>query len=445
VKEIFMRQKNILWVLFELFVFSGLMLHADYVVELKTRFYEGAREGKVETTEFVTSSYLQPTVTATIPARFLLTEEKAQIGKVFNLKDVNLIAEADLQLSAKKGRISHLLRLNGKAYRMEIAIQEKKQKVSEESGGKGSVHQIKIGVFEQSEGVETHLMDTDVILPRNKMAVLGFENKEGKPYFLSFYVTNVVGSPPPPPPPPPPPSASIYPTSAPVPPPPPPQEIKQNKKKIEEFERGAVRCIGEIKPPRLVKKVDPVYPEQARQARVEGNVILGTRTDIHGRVSQVMVYSSKDFSLVQAAEDAVKQWVYEPLIIDGKPREAVFTTQVRFKLQKQELEKADAAGGIAVGVLILEDPADAPGIIKKVSPIYPDEAKKALIQGVVDLQVTTDEEGNVAKVEVLRSESSLLSQASADAVKQWKYEPYLNSDGKPVPVAFPVTVTFRLR
>lgn len=441
----FMRKIKLLWIIFGIFVYSGFLLSAEYVVELKTRFYEGAREGEVDTTESVTSSYLQPTVTATIPARFLLAEEKAQIGRVFNLKDVNLIAEADLQFSAKKWSTSHLLRLNGKAYRMEISIQEKKQKVPGESEGKDYVHQIKIGVFEQFEGAETHLMDTDVLLPRSKMAVLGFENKEGKPYFLSFYVTNVAGSPPPPPPPPPPPSASTYPTSAPVPPPPPPKEIKQDKKKIEEFEKGAVRCVGEIKPPRIIKKVDPVYPEQAKLARVEGNVILGTRTDIHGHVSQVMVYSSKDFSLVQAAQDAVKQWVYEPLIIDGKPREAVFTTQVRFKLQKEPLGKPDAPVGIEAGVLILEDPSDAPELLKKVPPVYPDEAKKALIQGVVELQVTTDKEGNVAKAEVMRSESSLLSQASLDAVKQWKYAPYLNSDGKPVSVAFPVTITFRLR
>jgi len=435
-----MRQKKILLILFGICMFSGLMLQADYVVELKTRFYEGAREGEVETLEFVTSSYLQPTVTATIPARFLLAEEKVQIGKVFNLKDVNLIAEADLQLSAKKGKISQHLRLNGKAYRMEIAIQTKEVKISAESDKQDIVHQFKIGVFEQAEGKETHLMDTDIILPLKKMAVLGFEDKEGKPYFLSFHVTKVAGTPPPPPPPPPPPSATSYPTSAPAPPPPPPKEIKQNKKKIEEFEKGAVRCVGEIKPPRLIKKVNPIYPEQAKQARVEGNVILGTRIDIQGRVSRVMVYSSKDFSLVQAAMDAVKQWVYEPLIVKGKPREAVFTTQVRFKLKPQKTAKAEVVGG----VLKIGDSVDVPRLIKKVNPIYPEEAKKALVQGVIVLEVTTDEEGNVAAVEVLRSESSLLNQASIDAVKQWKYEPKM-SKGNPIRVAFNVTITFRLK
>jgi TonB family protein len=439
-----MSQKKILSIGLGFFMISCLILHADYLVEVKTRFYEGARIGKVEAPEFVTSSYLQPTVTATIPARFLLADEKAQIIKIFNLKDVNLIAEADLGWGSKKGTVSHLLRLNGKAYRMEIAIQTIKHKVIKESGEQDIVHQFKIGIFEQADGKESHLMDTDIILPQKKMAVFGFEDKEGKPYLLSFHVTKVAGTPPPPPPPPKPPTATSHPTSAPAPPPPPPKEIKQNKKKIEEFEKGAVRCVGEIKPPRLIKKVAPVYPEKARQARVEGIVVLGTRTDTQGQVSRVMVYSSKAPLLVAPAIDAVKQWVYEPLIIEGKPQEAVFTTTVRFKLKPEKTETAEVVGGAVGGVLKLGDSIERPKIIKKVDPIYPEEAKKALVQGVVVLEVTLDEEGNVAKVAVLKSESSLLNQASIDAVKQWKYERFF-SKGNPVSVAFPVTITFRLK
>jgi TonB family protein len=444
VKEEFMKRKKILLMALGFFMMSGLILHADYLVELKTRFYEGAREGRVEAPEFVTSSYLQPTVTATIPARFLLSDEKAQITKVFNLKDVSLIAEADLGWETKKETVSHLLRLNGKAYRMEIAIQTIKHKVSKETGEQDVVHQFKIAIFEQADGKETHLMDTDIILPLKKMAVFGFEDREGKPYLLSFHVTKVAGTPPPPPPPPPPPSAATYPTSAPAPPPPPPKEIEQSKKKIEEFEKGAVRCVGEIKPPKLAKKVSPVYPEKARQERVEGIVTLGTRIDTQGRVSQVMVYRSQTPLLDSAAIDAVKQWVYEPLIIEGMPKEAVFTTNVTFKLKPEKVEKTEATRGIMGGVLKIEDPADVPRLIKKVEPVYPHEARKALVQGVVVLVVTTDEEGNVSDVAVLKSESSLLNQASIDAVKQWKYEPVV-SKGSPIPVSFNVTLTYRLK
>jgi TonB family protein len=79
-----------------------------------------------------------------------------------------------------------------------------------------------------------------------------------------------------------------------------------------------------------------------------------------------------------------------------------------------------------------------------VDPKYPVEARKALVQGAVVLEVTTDKEGNVESVKVVKSDSSLLNQASIDAVKQWKYEPMM-SKGKPVSLTFNVTLTFRLR
>lgn len=419
-----MRQKKILWLVFGSVFFSALFLHADYELELKMRFYEGVREGKSESPEFVTSSYLQPTVTATIPSRFLLAEEKEQIGKVFNLKDVNLITEADLRWSDKKGDIAHVFRLDGKEYRMTLSVVPKEFKVSSDTARKEAVHQIKIEILEQLGDRKTDLMDTEVILPQKKMAVLGFEDKEGNPYFLSIHV---VKAPPPPPPPPSPPS-------------PPSREIKQAEEKIKEFEKGAVPCIGEIKPPKLIKKVEPVYPEEARKARVSGVVILGVRTDIQGRIKNAMVYRSKDPLLVKPSIDAVKQWVYEPLYIKGEPVEAVFTVTVTFKLNgKQEGVVGEVEAPIrAMGEI------KPPKLIKKVDPVYPEEARKEGIQGVVILEATTDEEGNVVKVKVLESESSLLNQQAVDALKQWKYEPFY-VDGKPVGVIFTVTVTFRLK
>jgi protein TonB len=93
-----------------------------------------------------------------------------------------------------------------------------------------------------------------------------------------------------------------------------------------------VRAIGEIRAPRLIKQVDPAYPEIARQARVEGVVILEAATDMYGRVQTVKVLRSIPL-LDQAAADAVRQWVYEPMIINGRPRGVVFTVTVHFKLQ----------------------------------------------------------------------------------------------------------------
>ena len=61
-------------------------------------------------------------------------------------------------------------------------------------------------------------------------------------------------------------------------------------------------------------------------------MILEAATDMHGRVQTVNVRRSIPL-LDQAAADAVRQWVYEPMIINGRPRGVVFTVTVRFKLE----------------------------------------------------------------------------------------------------------------
>ena len=93
-----------------------------------------------------------------------------------------------------------------------------------------------------------------------------------------------------------------------------------------------VRAIGEVKQPRCLRAVEPAYSEIARQARVEGIVIIEAETDIYGRVQRYKVLRSIPL-LDQAAIDALRQWVYEPMIINGRPRGVVFTVTVRFTLK----------------------------------------------------------------------------------------------------------------
>jgi protein TonB len=93
-----------------------------------------------------------------------------------------------------------------------------------------------------------------------------------------------------------------------------------------------LRAAGDIKPPRLVRRIEPDYPEIARQAKVEGVVILEATTDVYGHVTGVRVLRSIPL-LDTAAIDAVRQWVYEPLVVNGRPRPVTFTVTVRFVLK----------------------------------------------------------------------------------------------------------------
>jgi TonB family protein len=209
---------------------------------------------------------------------------------------------------------------------------------------------------------------------------------------------------------------------------------------MKKFEGDAVRAVGQIQPPKLIKQVNPVYPEKARQARVEGIVILEAKADEQGNVTDARILRSIPV-LDQAALDAVKQWKYEPMLIDGKPRKVVFTVTVRFMLK--EGDKAKTVEKFAAGAVKAEGDIEPPKLIKEVQPVYPEVARQARVQGVVILSVKSDEEGKIVDAMVLRS-IPLLDQAAIDAVKQWVYEPYVK-DGKPVPIVFTVTVRFVLK
>ena len=81
-------------------------------------------------------------------------------------------------------------------------------------------------------------------------------------------------------------------------------------------------------------------------------------------------------------------------------------------------------------------------LVSKVAPDYPADAKQARIQGTVVMRMIVDKEGNVANIELI-SGHSLLAPAAIDAVRLWKYRPYL-LNGTPVEVETLVQVSFTL-
>jgi TonB family protein len=95
----------------------------------------------------------------------------------------------------------------------------------------------------------------------------------------------------------------------------------------------AVRMGTNVKAPLLVRKVEPVYPEEARLARVSGKVIVEIVIDRTGHVTDAVVLESLPFGLSEAALDAVKQWVFEPATQNGSPVNVIFNLTVNFKLE----------------------------------------------------------------------------------------------------------------
>jgi TonB family protein len=411
--------------------------------EFKLRVLEGLREGAAEPAKVVTSSYLRYMLSADFQSKEE-TDEQMQVKKIFNLKDVKLLTEANLNWEKGAGeKASHSFRLDGKTYlvrlrgRGNLVIKSReKLKASQRFG---------IEVFELNGSEKTSLLETEFAITNMKnVAVFGFEDSQGRPYFISLSQTNatfggvaggvaggvqggveggvaggieggvaggveggVAGG----------------------------AQKEEMQKKLQEFRKDAVACKDDVKPPKLIKKVDPVYPDEARKKGIQGVVILEAKIGESGRVIDAMILRSIP-DLDQAAIDAIRQWVYEPMLIDGKPMKALFTVTVRFQLDEKDIEK------FAEGAVKVKDQISPPKLVKIVEPIYPEIARQSKVEGVVILQARTDTEGRVKDAMVLRS-VPLLDQAALEAVRQWVYEP-LVIDGQAKEAVFTVTVRFAL-
>jgi len=93
----------------------------------------------------------------------------------------------------------------------------------------------------------------------------------------------------------------------------------------------AVRVGGQIKEPKKLKDIKPVYPDIAKQARVQGVVILECTISPQGKVTDVKVLRGIPL-LDSAAIEAVRQWVYTPTLLNGVPVPVIMTVTVNFRL-----------------------------------------------------------------------------------------------------------------
>src|SRR5579864_7087748 len=94
-----------------------------------------------------------------------------------------------------------------------------------------------------------------------------------------------------------------------------------------------VRVGGNVVPAKLVEQAKPEYPEDAKSRGMEGDVVLRAVILMDGSVGGLGSIASPDPSLTKAAMNAVRQWRYEPSLLNGKPMETVTTITVNFQLE----------------------------------------------------------------------------------------------------------------
>jgi protein TonB len=88
---------------------------------------------------------------------------------------------------------------------------------------------------------------------------------------------------------------------------------------------------GRVNMARLIHRIEPLYPPLARQMRVAGTVELVGIIATDGRIRELRLRSGSPL-LAPAALEAVRQWIYEPTLLNGEPVELVATISVIFRL-----------------------------------------------------------------------------------------------------------------
>jgi protein TonB len=109
---------------------------------------------------------------------------------------------------------------------------------------------------------------------------------------------------------------------APPPPPPPPPASK-----------APIRIGGQITQPRLVRRVEPEYPQLAVHAHIQGVVILEATVGEDGDVMEVRLLRSANPLLDREAEKAVRQWRYSPIVLNGIRVPFILTVTLSFSLE----------------------------------------------------------------------------------------------------------------
>src|ERR1700689_5068041 len=180
-----------------------------------------------------------------------------------------------------------------------------------------------------------------------------------------------------------------------------------------------VRVVDNVMSGRLMKRVPPVYPPLARQARIQGTVILKVQITKSGDVANIQLVSGHPM-LAPAAIEAVKQWKYDPYVLNGESVEVETDVAVNFTLAGRA-PAPGVTGNISAGPaggVVTNNPGDQTSaavpqrvrvsagvtqglLVSKVNPLYPPDARDQRIQGVVVLQATIDKEGNVASLQLI--------------------------------------------
>ncbi|MGH9352120.1 MAG: energy transducer TonB, partial [Terriglobia bacterium] len=247
------------------------------------------------------------------------------------------------------------------------------------------------------------------------------------------------------------------------------------------FDSSVVHRV-DVKQLKVVHKVVPPYPVEAKKARIQGKVLLDVTLNKVGEVIEVKVISGPPL-LVKSAIDAVRQWRYEPSpLLPARTRITITYTLAdtpsKVVIHSSSLAAPPASkinGTLALttkkqGILRAATPGTSakthtfqdknykydgeaynigsdvkpPELVYSPDPPYAREARNAKLSGDIVLSTVISDDGKVISVkEVSKPLGKDLDESALKTIPTWKFEPAKRSDN-PVPVKMLIDVSFCL-
>ena len=219
------------------------------------------------------------------------------------------------------------------------------------------------------------------------------------------------------------------------------------------FGQGAVRPGNGIAPPTPIRQVEPKYTDEARQAKISGDVELEVVVTADGKVADVRVVRSLDqrYGLDDQAVQAAKQWVFAPgRDRDGRAVPVLVTLILSFRVPSPTSAGATQLtdDGFTKGTCAAAGAGNSPPrLVSQVEPKYTSDALRAKIEGTVTVEAIVNPDGTVARARVTRSLDKLygLDEQALSAVSQWTFEPDSGKcAGLPAPTLVSLILNFRI-
>lgn len=180
------------------------------------------------------------------------------------------------------------------------------------------------------------------------------------------------------------------------------------------------------------------YPDEARDERLEGRVMVQFVVDEEGNVTEPSILQGEHPSLNEAALEALEHVEFTPGRHEGQPAKVRMILPITFVLPEETRTEENVAEHVD------EMPAMIGGMRSLVEHlVYPEEAKEQGIEGRVIISFIVNVDGEVEDAEVGRGAHPLIDQAALEAIQQTRFTPGLkNGEAVRVRMALPVNFEF---